>query len=185
MEKTNNGSPKTNGLAKFGIAALAGLLFAGGMFFWVYRTFSPKPSDSQLANPAQKEETASAVENDSPASAAGSAATQPTYDLTGKWSGKYKVTSPKGCAGFSGSWTASLKQNGDSFSGSYTSDVLVNGVVSGKSSGAKGFSWTVTGGGGAQLKGNVTGPNSLAGNFTGPTCPGTSARTAGTFSGGK
>lgn len=190
MEKTNNDQKVKNnsmsGLAKFGIAVLAGLSISGVAFYYVYKTNSAKQPESQSSELAQSQsESTPAMEASSSASPSKSVATQSVPDLTGKWAGKYKVTSPKGCAGFSGSWTANLKQSGDSFSGSYKSDVLVNGVVSGKYSGVKGFNWTVSGGGGAQLSGSVTGPNSIGGSFTGPTCPGTSQRTSGTFSGGR
>lgn len=179
MERTNNNSIRR--FIPFGIAMLGALLVVGGGFFYVYKTSSSKQPESQSAVPMPAQSQSELTSVSSPESAPA----QSAPDLTGKWTGKYKVTSPKGCAGFSGSWTAKLTQSGSSFSGSYKSDVLVNGVVSGTSSGTKGFSWKVTGGGGAQLKGSVTGPNSIAGSFTGPTCPGTSQRTAGTFSGGR
>jgi hypothetical protein len=106
------------------------------------------------------------------------------HNLTGKWLGRYKVNSPKQCSQVSGGWTAEVKQDGDAFSGTYTSSV-VSGRVSGNVSGTKGFSWRVTGGGGAELQGSVTSTNTVEGKFTGPECPATSHPTTGTFFGGR
>lgn len=173
MEKTNNESGEKKRPSKFWISMLAGFLVTGGIFYFTQRTSSPKQSEGQSSVPAPAQSQSESV----PA--------QSADDLTGKWAGKYKVSSPKGCAGFSGSWTADVTQNGKSFSGSYKSDVVVNGVISGSSSSSKDFNWIVTGGGGARLKGKVVSLNKVEGNFTGPVCPGTSQKTTGTFSGGR
>jgi len=187
MEKTNNNSQTKNNsvlrLVMLLISILAGLLIIGEGIYYVYKMSSPKQSENRLSMPtpaqSQPESTpAVAVENSSPTSA------QPAQDLTGKWVGKYEVTAPKECVVAAGSWTAYVNQSGDSFSGSYKSDAI-SGVISGKYSDTKDFSWTVTGNGIIQLKGNVASPNAITGDLTGPTCPGTSQKITGTFSGGR
>jgi len=200
MEKINNEVQTKNNqvhrLVIFGVAVLIGLLIVGGGLYYIFKISSPVQPDGQpvVSTPAQAQPDSISVTGDSlseststqsaMANDIASSSEQSAQDLTGKWAGKYKITAPKECAGVAGSWTADVNQSGDSFSGSYKSDV-VKGVVSGNSSGANDFNWTVTGNGIIQLKGNVTSQNAVAGNFTGPICPSTSQKTIGTFSGGR
>lgn len=179
MKKINNNSQTKDGSKQkpvlFLIALLIGLLIVAGVLLYIYKKNFPKQTENQSSTMEQIQSEPAPESVSAPS----------TVNLTGKWSGKYTVTSPAECSGFAGSWTANIKQDGNSFSGSYKSDALVNGVVSGKFSGDKDFDWTVTGGGGAQLKGSIISPNKVTGNFTGPKCPITSQLTSGTFSGGR
>lgn len=172
------------------------VLVVSGISYSVQRTFSPKPSENQSATPSstQTEQGGTASEEnslevisseessppDSSSETSGTTTSQLIYNFTGKWSGKYKVSLPKECTKFSGSWTASLTQKGDSFSGSYKSSV--NGDVIGTTLDIKTFNSQLSGKIKAKLDGSITG-DSMAGTFTGPTCPGTSKQTTGTFSG--
>ena len=195
VEKINNNSQVNNSSSQrrflpFILAFLAGFLIVGGglyYLYYVYKASSSQPPVSQTPAAAVMQlqpESATRAKDSSRTAPSQPASSQSATDLTGKWSGEYKIISPEACAGFSGPWTANITQSDNSFSGSYKSD-LISGTVSGSSSATNNFNWIVTGNGIIQLKCNVTSPNAVSGNFTGPVCPGTSQKATGNFFGGR
>jgi hypothetical protein len=105
-------------------------------------------------------------------------------NLTGSWSGTYWITSPKGCKGMAGTWTADVVQTNNVFTGNYDSD-LVYGTVSGYRTSAKKFTWTVHGDGIVKIAGKVNSSTTVSGKITSSNCPGTHKKMKGSFSGTK
>ena len=106
--------------------------------------------------------------------------------VTGNWQGTYTINAPKGCAGYVGTWTATLLEENGVISGSYSSDIGIGDQVSGTSDGAN-LSWSVGGEGLVTFTGsiNITG-TTVSGNFTGLECDeGSGVRSTGTFTGNK
>lgn len=109
----------------------------------------------------------------------------PVTDISGNWTGTYRITSPRACAGINGSWTAEVTQSGKVFTGNYNSD-LVYGTTSGHYTNSKNFIWTVRGNGIVNFKGKVTSPTIVSGHITTQAkCPGTHKKMQGSFTGQK
>ena len=166
------------------VAGMIAVLVAGGVGYILYETAKENSNPSQEEQQTETEKQVPQVNNPFPPKPLEEPAA-PAVDMSGKWAGNYKVDGPELCNEESGSWTAQITQTEDNkLYGPYAS-AAVSGNISGNVTETNGFTWTVTGGGGAQLTGSVTGKNSVAGGFTGPMCPYSSARTYGTFSGGR
>jgi len=104
--------------------------------------------------------------------------------IAGSWTGSYTITYPVGCAGFNGSWSATLAESGGSISGNYTSDMGVSGTVAGIWDGTN-ATWTVGGGGGASFSGAITG-SKISGSWSSPDIFGACGdHIVGTFEGNK
>lgn len=115
----------------------------------------------------------------------GGSVTQPVSvnTIDGDWAGQYLVQAPSRCAGFSGSWSATLATTGSVLRGSFTSDMDISGSVSGTWDGSNAI-WSVGGEGGVAYNGVVSG-NSVTGSFSnGPDCFGNGA-VSGTFTGNR
>lgn len=137
----------------------------------VNNPFPPKPSESPKAEPEVKEQQLTPQDEGKPVKS----------NATGKWVGRWTVTSPDACKGESGEWSANLVDSGGKLSGTFTTP-----VGGGNISGTTG-NWSVGGGGGEiSFKGSVSG-NTISGNFTGEVCDPDEApeNTKGTFFGGK
>jgi hypothetical protein len=105
-------------------------------------------------------------------------------NINGEWLGSYTITGPAGCAGYTGSWDATLFEQNGILSGSYSSDAGLGGEVSGTVSGSD-VNWSVGGSGGVSFTGTLNN-GEVSGNFTGPICSSRyNSHTTGTFTGGK
>ena len=165
------------------VAGIIAVTVAGGIGYILYETAKENQDSIKEEQQAEAEKQTPQVNNPFPPRPT-EGPPAPVIDMSGKWAGNYGVNGPELCNEEGGSWTAQITQTTDNkLYGSYSS-ASVSGNISGNVAETNGFTWTVTGGGGAQLTGSVTDQNSVAGSFTGPTCPGYS-RTYGTFSGGR
>ncbi|GEM_PF-4019469 len=139
--------------------------------------FPVKPSDEPVAEVPK--EVITTPEDDG-------APILPKITATGKWLGRFNVTSPSGCAGEDGSWEADLVETNGRISGS----VKVNGIGLGNVGGTRvgeSASWGVSGGAsGVSFSGSISG-NTISGGFTGLVCdPDVSSdRSKGSFFGGR
>ena len=153
-----------------GIILIVMCLVCGAVvaIFILTRTPAPTPTP-----------TVSVVQTETPVPTAGP-------NVTGNWQGTYTINAPKGCAGYVGTWTATLLEENGVISGSYSSDIGIGDQVSGTSDGAN-LSWSVGGEGLVTFTGsiNITG-TTVSGNFTGLECDeGSGVRSTGTFTGNK